>query len=297
MSSMKKRGLGRGLDALIGAAGRSRNESADDQPGATPGTAMDVRAIPVELMQRGRFQPRRDFNGESLEELANSIRAQGLIQPIAVRPLPGGRYEIIGGERRWRAAQMVGLADVPAVVRDVSDEVAVAMALIENIQREDLNVIEAAVAYARLQEEFGFTHERIAEAVGKSRVAVTNTLRLLALAPDVRAHLEAHRIDMGHGRALLALPAEQQPGAAREVIAKSLSVRETEILVRRLLSGGKRAKKAPERTADVRQLEQQLSETIGAAVSIEHRASGKGRLVIEYGSLDQLDGLLGYFRR
>jgi ParB family chromosome partitioning protein len=254
--------------------------------------------LPVDLMQRGRFQPRRDFNAEALEELASSIRAQGLIQPIVVRPLPGGRFEIIAGERRWRAAQMAGLADVPVVVRDVPDEAAMAMALIENIQRADLNVIEEAVALSRLQEEFGLTHEKIAEAVGKSRAAVSNTLRLLSLAPEVRGHLEAHRLEMGHGRALLGLRPEQQPGAAREVISKGLSVRETEQLVRRLLNPARR--KAPDtvaRSADIRRLEQELSESVGAAVSIDHRAGGKGRLVIEYASLDQLDGLLGYFRR
>jgi ParB family transcriptional regulator, chromosome partitioning protein len=287
--SLKKRGLGRGLDALIGASG------GDTEASAHPAEA---RQLPVDLMQRGRYQPRRDFNAEALEELASSIRAQGLIQPIIVRPLAGGRYEIIAGERRWRAAQMAGLGEVPVVVRDVPDEAAMAMALIENIQREDLNVIEEAVALARLQEEFGLTHERIAEAVGKSRTTVTNTLRLLSLAPEVRAHLEARRLEMGHGRALLALPPEQQPGAAREVLSRGLSVRETELLVRRLLGSALRArKKPPAQTADVRQLEQELSETVGAAVAIEHGSSGKGRLVIHYASLDQLDGLLGYFRR
>lgn len=291
--SLKKRGLGRGLDALIGATGLGK----PDDSHAVPPPA-DTRQLPVDLMQRGRYQPRRDFNAEALEELANSIRAQGLIQPIVVRPLPGGRFEIIAGERRWRAAQLAGLDEVPVVVRDVPDEAAMAMALIENIQREDLNVIEEAAALSRLQEEFGLTHERIAEAVGKSRAAVTNTLRLLSLAPEVRAHLEGRRLEMGHGRALLALPAEQQPGAAREVIARGLSVRETEQLVRRLLNPPTRKPGNTEaRSADVRSLEQQLSETLGAAVSIEHRSTGKGRLVIEYANLDQLDGLLGHFRR
>jgi ParB family chromosome partitioning protein len=296
--SVKKRGLGRGLDALIGAAGLGRQDVAPEA--TTESAAVDGPGIrvPVELMQRGRYQPRRDFNTEALEELASSIRVQGLIQPIVVRPLPGGRYEIIAGERRWRAAQMAGLAEVPVVVRDVPDEAAMAMALIENIQREDLNVIEEAVAFSRLQEEFGLTHEKIAEAVGKSRATVSNMLRLLSLAPEVRGHLEARRLEMGHGRALLALPPEQQPGAAREVITRGLSVRETEQLVRRLLNPPKRGQgQAGSGSADIRRLEQELSETVGAAVTIDHRSGGKGRLVIEYASLDQLDGLLGYFRR
>jgi ParB family chromosome partitioning protein len=295
--SVKKRGLGRGLDALIGAAGLGRSDTVSATP-ANGAPDSESRQMPVDLMQRGRYQPRRDFNAGALEELASSIRVQGLIQPIVVRPLPGGRYEIIAGERRWRAAQMAGLSEVPVVVRDVPDEAAMAMALIENIQREDLNVIEEAVALSRLQEEFGLTHEKIAEAVGKSRAAVSNILRLLGLAPEVRGHLEARRLEMGHGRALLALPPELQPGAAREAIARGLSVRETEQLVRRLVKPGKGGKAAADRQgADVRRLEQELSETVGAAVSIDHRASGKGRLVIEYASLDQLDGLLGYFRR
>ena len=296
--SVRKRGLGRGLDALIGAAGLGKPEntapdgSANEQHDATSMT------VPVDLMQRGRYQPRRDFNAEALEELASSIRAQGLIQPIVVRPLSGGRYEIIAGERRWRAAQMAGLSDVPVVVRDVPDEAAMAMALIENIQRADLNVIEEAVALSRLQEEFGLTHERIAEAVGKSRAAVSNILRLLGLVPEVRGHLEARRLEMGHGRALLGLPSEQQTAAAREVIARGLSVRETEQMVRRILKPARATTSSPDtRSADIRRLEQELSETVGAAVSIDHRSGGKGKLVIEYASLDQLDGLLGYFRR
>jgi ParB family transcriptional regulator, chromosome partitioning protein len=293
--STKKRGLGRGLDALIGAAGLGRNEdvapSAQTTAADTPGT------LPVDLLQRGRYQPRRDFNNEALEELANSIRAQGLIQPVVVRPVPGGRYEIIAGERRWRAAQMAGLQDIPALVRDVSDEAAIAMALIENIQRADLNAIEEAAALQRLQQEFGLTHEGIAEAVGKSRTTVTNIMRLLSLPADVRQHLERKALEMGHGRALLGLPAEQQSEVAREVVARGLSVRETEALVRRLLGAKPKKVTPPDPGADVRQLERELSETLGAAVSIEHKRGGKGRLVIDYASLEQLDGLLGYFRR
>jgi ParB family chromosome partitioning protein len=293
--STKKRGLGRGLDALIGAAGLSRSE---DNPAATPTTTADVTStLPVDLLQRGRYQPRRDFNNEALEELANSIRAQGLIQPVVVRPVPGGRYEIIAGERRWRAAQMAGLQDIPAIVRDVPDEAAIAMALIENIQRADLNAIEEAAALQRLQQEFGLTHEGIAEAVGKSRTTVTNIMRLLSLPADVRQHLERKALEMGHGRALLGLPAEQQSEVAREVVARGLSVRETEALVRRLLGAKPKKTAPPDPGADVRQLERELSETLGAAVAIEHKRGGKGRLVIDYASLEQLDGLLGYFRR
>ena len=293
--STKKRGLGRGLDALIGAAGLGRPE----EPGATQpaSSAAQASTLPVDLLQRGRYQPRRDFNPEALEELANSIRAQGLIQPVVVRPVAGGRYEIIAGERRWRAAQMAGLQDIPAIVRDVPDEAAIAMALIENIQRADLNAIEEAAALQRLQQEFGLTHEAIAAAVGKSRTTVTNIMRLLGLPADVRQHLESKALEMGHGRALLGLPADQQSAVAREVVSRGLSVRETEALVRRHLAP-KPAKAPPaDAGADVRQLERELSETIGAAVAIEHKRGGKGRVVIDYASLEQLDGLLAFFRR
>ena len=292
--SIKKRGLGRGLDALIGAAGLAGPRDLDAAPAAN---AAEVRQIPVELLQRGRYQPRRDFNAEALEELAASIRAQGLIQPVVVRPIDAGRFEIIAGERRWRAAQMAGLAEVAAIVRDVDDEAAIAMALIENIQRADLNAIEEAVALSRLQQEFSLTHEAIAAAVGKSRAAVSNFIRLLSLPPEVREHLEARRLEMGHGRAILALPAEQQAQVARDVVSRGLSVRETEALVRRHLEPAKPPKPPHEQTADVRQLERELSESLGAAVSIEHGKAGKGKLVISYSSLDQLDGVLAHFRR
>lgn len=292
--SIKKRGLGRGLDALIGAAGLAGPRDLEAAP--APNTT-EVRQIPVERLQRGRYQPRRDFNAEALEELAASIRAQGLIQPVVVRPVDAGRFEIIAGERRWRAAQMAGLAEVPAIVRDVDDEAAIAMALIENIQRADLNAIEEAVALSRLQQEFSLTHEAIAAAVGKSRAAVSNFIRLLSLPPEVRDHLEARRLEMGHGRAILALPAEQQAPVARDVVSRGLSVRETEALVRRHLEPVKPSQKPPGQTADVRQLERELSESLGAAVSIEHGKAGKGKLVISYSSLDQLDGVLAHFRR
>ena len=291
---VKKRGLGRGLDALIGAA--SFGQAAPDAQ-APQARREELRSLPVDLVQRGRYQPRRDFNPEALEELANSIRTQGLMQPIVVRPVGGERYEIIAGERRWRAAQMAGLGEIPAIVRDVPDEAAIAMALIENIQRENLNAIEEAVALQRLQQEFGLTHEQIAEAVGKSRTTVTNIMRLLALAPEVRDHLEAGRLEMGHGRALLGLPPEQQVTVAREVLEKDLTVRETEAVVRRMQAPARPAAPAPAaENADIRRLERELSEIVGAAIAIEHKAGGKGRMVISYASLDQLDGILRYFR-
>ncbi len=289
--AVKKRGLGRGLDALIGAGSSGTAGS-----GGEPAGADSLRQLPVDLVRRGRFQPRRDFNPEALEELANSIRSQGLLQPVVVRPLPGGEFELIAGERRWRASQMAGLTVIPAIVRDVPDEAAMALALIENIQREDLNAIEEAVALQRLQQEFGLTHEQIAEAVGKSRVTVTNTMRLLGLAPEVRDHLEARRLEMGHGRALLTLAAEQQAAIAREILEKDLTVRETEALVRRLQAPARVRPRAAEPDVDVRGLERELSEITGAAIAIEHKSGGKGRLVIGYSSLDQLDGLLRYFR-
>jgi ParB family transcriptional regulator, chromosome partitioning protein len=287
----KKRGLGRGLDALIGAMGTGREAEAPAQDA----TALDL--IDGDLTQRGRFQPRRDFNPEALDELANSIRAQGIMQPIVIRPLGGDRYEIIAGERRWRAAQIAGLGEVPVVVRDVPDEAAVAMALIENIQRADLNAIEEAGALQRLQQEFGLTHEQIATAVGKSRAAVTNSLRLLTLTSEVREMLEQHRLEMGHARALLSLPAEQQTSIGREIINRRLSVRATEALVRRLLATRSRSvKQSAAPNADIRQLERELSERTGAVVSIEHKSGGQGRLVVRYASLDQLDGILRFFR-
>jgi len=291
---VKKRGLGRGLDALIGAASFGQAAPDAQEPQAR---REELRSLPVDLVQRGRYQPRRDFNPEALEELANSIRTQGLMQPIIVRPVGGERYEIIAGERRWRAAQMADLGEIPAIVRDVPDEAAIAMALIENIQRENLNAIEEAVALQRLQQEFGLTHEQIADAVGKSRTTVTNIMRLLALAPEVRDHLEAGRLEMGHGRALLGLPPEQQVTVAREVLEKDLTVRETEAAVRRMQAPARAAAPPPaSENADIRRLERELSEIVGAAIAIEHKAGGKGRMVISYASLDQLDGILRYFR-
>lgn len=283
MITTKKHRLGRGLDALLGAY-----ESTAEKD--------ELRRIPIDQLQRGKYQPRTHMNPEALEELAASIKSQGVVQPIVVRALPAGNYEIIAGERRWRAAQMAGLETVPAVVRQIPDEAAIAIALIENIQREDLNPVEEANAFTRLIDEFHMTHQQVAEAVGRSRAAVTNLLRLLALNTDVRESLEQGRMDMGHARALLALTAKAQSEAARQVVHKGLSVRETENLVRRLLEKPAGHKAVSRIDPDVRALQQQLSEKIGAKVSIQNRTPGKGRLVIEYRNLDELDGILSHIR-
>lgn len=288
----KKRGLGRGLDALLGSS------VVEVEPqGEVAKVANSLRELPLEQLQRGRYQPRTDMDPEALEELAASIRAQGVVQPIVVRPLAGpDRYEIIAGERRWRAAQLAGLASVPVVVRDVPDQAAIAISLIENIQRENLNPIEEAHALRRLLDEFGLTHQQAAEAVGRSRTAVTNLLRLLDLSPDVRGLLENGDLEMGHARALLALEETTQRDAARQVVAKSLSVRETENLVRRLQTAGQDKPREAREDPDIRRLQDGLSEQLGAAVRIQHSARGKGRLVIAYNSLDELDGILAHIK-
>jgi ParB family chromosome partitioning protein len=262
----------------------------------------ELLRLPLDQLQRGQYQPRVDMRPESLEELASSIRAQGVVQPIVVRPLArvdagGQRYEIIAGERRWRAAQMAGLADIPAVIRRVPDEAAIAMALIENIQREDLNALEEARALDRLIREFGVTQQQAADAVGRSRTAVTNLLRLLDLAPEVAALLEKREIEMGHARALLALTQRRQQVEVGSLVAKKkLSVRDTEALIRRLInppssaSGG-----SPALDPNVAELQSRLTDTLGARVAIEHSArSGKGRVVVSYNSLDELDGILAH---
>lgn len=295
----KKRGLGRGLDALLGAgnsASVAPDASAPDTEHATSVTDGSLKHLPIDLIQRGKYQPRRDIEPESLEELADSIKAQGVMQPIVVRPISADRYEIIAGERRWRATQLAGLDSIPAVIRDVPDEAAIAMALIENIQREDLNPIEEAVALQRLQQEFGLTQQQVAEAVGKSRSAVANLLRLLALEPDVRTLLERGDIEMGHARALLALTGAAQSQAARNVAGNGLSVRQTEALVRAQLAAP--GKPAPAKALDpnIRQLQNDLAEKVGAKVQIQHSAKGTGKLVISYGNLDELDGILRHIK-
>jgi len=285
MAAKKKRALGRGLDALLGGTGGQQAEAKRDA---------DLRELAVDLLQPGKYQPRTDMHPESLEELASSIRAQGVVQPIVVRELSeGGRYEIIAGERRWRAAQMAGLHEIPAVIRVVPDEAAIAMALIENIQRENLNPVEEANALQRLIDEFEMTHQQAAEAVGRSRAAVSNLLRLLTLNDDVRRMLEHGDLEMGHARALLALQGERQSQVAREVSAKGCSVRETEQLVRRLLSGAERRPKGDKALdPDIKRLQDELGEKLAAKVVFQHGAKGGGKLVIHYNSVDELDGIL-----
>lgn len=284
----KMKGLGRGLDALLGA----------EPPPAATATAAPT-ALPIDRLQAGRYQPRTRMDGEALAELADSIRAQGVIQPILVRPLGAGRYEIIAGERRFRAAQMAGLTEVPVAVRDVADDAALAMALIENIQREDLNPLEEAQGVARLIREFGFTHEQAAAAIGRSRSATTNLLRLLNLAAPVQEMLMGGQIDMGHARALLAVDAATQVQLGHQVVLKGLSVREAEALVSR----GQRAQAAAgvaragtPRNRDIERLEEELSDALGATVHLKVDARGKGRIVIHVAGLDQLDGIVERLR-
>lgn len=256
-----------------------------------------LREIPVELIQRGKYQPRRDMDQQALEELAESIRQQGIMQPIVVRPISESKYEIIAGERRWRASQLAQLDRVPAIVRDVPDEAAVAMALIENIQRENLNAMEEAIALQRLQDEFELTQAEVAEAIGKSRSTVTNLLRLMNLHDDVKLMLEHGDLEMGHGRALLGLPKEDQMAAANQVNSKSMSVRQTEAFVRKLLDNPTPKKKASVvKDPNVKQLENELSEKLGASIEINQGAKGKGKLVITYNSLDELDGILSHIK-
>jgi ParB family chromosome partitioning protein len=308
--NQKRPSLGRGLADLLGQA---RQPPAPIAPAATATAGAGVGAsgerlaqLPVELLQRGRYQPRDDLRADTLAELAESIRKQGVIQPILVRPIAGSgagaggtgeqRYEIIAGERRWRAAQQAGLLAVPAIIREVPDEAAIAMALIENIQREDLNPLEEARAFERLISEFKLTHQQVAEAVGRSRTAVTNLLRLLELAPEVAVMVEKRELDMGHARALLGLEnRRKQVELAALIVKKTLSVRETEALVRRMAApAGSPAHAATGRDPNVARLETELSEKLGAKVQIQHGANGRGKLVVGYGSLEELDGILDH---
>ncbi|PLW83446.1 chromosome partitioning protein ParB [Kineobactrum sediminis] len=296
--SARKKGLGRGLDALLGAGNATHTQQGDDGvPIESLRESGALKDLPVDLVQRGKYQPRRDIDPESLQELAASIKAQGVMQPIVVRPISGRRYEIIAGERRWRAAQMAGLDHIPSLVRDVSDEAAIAMALIENIQREDLNPIEEAASLLRLQQEFELTQQEVADAVGKSRSTIANLLRLMSLEADVRLLLERGDMEMGHARALLPLAAEVQSQAARTVVGKGLSVRQTEALVRHLLAQQEAPAVEPAGLdPNIRQLQDDLSQKIGARVQIQHTARGKGKLVLSYNSLDELDGILGHIK-
>jgi ParB family chromosome partitioning protein len=296
--TQKKPTLGRGLADLLG----QTRAAAASEPGVRVADD-ELARLPLDLLQRGRYQPRLDMRPESLAELAESIRAQGVVQPIVVRPIGETdergvqRYEIIAGERRWRAAQLAGLRDIPAVVRRVPDEAAIAMALIENIQREDLNPLEEASALQRLISEFGLTHQQAAEAVGRSRAAVSNLLRLLELPEEICERLARRELEMGHARALLGLPQRRaQIEVATLVVRKSLSVRDTEALVRRMSqpSPASAEVKAGAVDPNIRRLQDDLSEKLGAPVAIEHAESGKGRLVVKYNSLDELDGILSH---
>lgn len=277
----KKRGLGRGLDALLGSQ-------------AAPAKRETGKTLPVDMIQRGQFQPRKNFDPESLQELADSISAQGLIQPIVVRTMRDGQYEILAGERRWRAAQLAGLDEVPVVVRQVNDQTAMAIALIENIQREDLNPLEEAQALQRLLDEFGMTHQQVADSVGRSRAAVSNLVRLLDCHEFVKNLVNERKLDMGHARALLALPLGKQAGAAQTVVEKGLSVRSTEALVKKLLQEPVNQAKKSKVDADILNLQQSLSEQLGARVMIRHADNGSGKLEIHYSSLDELEGVLAH---
>jgi ParB family chromosome partitioning protein len=309
--ALKKRGLGRGLDALLGPAARPAQPEGTAQGGAKPESISAgvmtpaaepvdgaLRLLPVDVIQRGRYQPRVDMHPESLQDLADSISEQGVVQPIVVRGIGNGRYEIIAGERRWRAAQQAGLHEIPAVIRDVEDRAAIAIALIENIQRENLNPLEEARALKRLIDEFDMTHEQAAHAVGRSRVAVSNLLRLLDLEEAVKGMVERRELEMGHARALLALSGGRQVDAARQVVANALSVRATERLVQELQRSDAPRKSTVRvnRDPDIQRLEVSLADRLGASVAIRHGPGGKGRLEIRYNSLDELDGILEHIK-
>ena len=289
----KRKGLGRGLDALLG-GGLDQN-SGDSGSDHVTTEVIDqngqLKNIPVELLQRGKYQPRKDMHPAALQELADSIRKQGIMQPIVVRPIGDNRYEIIAGERRWRAAQIAELDNVPALIRDVPDEAAIAMALIENIQREDLNPVEEAVALDRLQREFHLTQQQVADSVGKSRAAVANLIRLLGLETEVRVMLERGDIEMGHARALLPLTSVIQVDAARTVAGKGLTVRQTEALVKKL-QAGPTAESSAAPDGDMRRLQDSIAEQVGLPVKVQHSSSGKGQITFAYSKLDELDGLL-----
>ncbi len=282
----KRRGLGRGLDVLL-----SEVETAQE----APRKGERLIRLPVEHLERGRYQPRKDIQPDALRSLADSIKAQGVVQPLIVRPLGDERYEIIAGERRWRASQLAGLAEVPVVVREIPDQAAIAIALIENIQREDLNPLEEADALVRLTEEFELTHAEAADAVGRSRAAVTNLVRLTELCPEAKRLVREGKLAMGHARALLSLSARQQAEAARQIASRHLSAREAEALVRRLKRPRVEAAK-PRRDANVESLERELTERLATKVAVQASGKGRGKLVIHYSSLDQLDGLLKRLR-
>lgn len=311
----KKKGLGRGLDALLGGGQNTSVANRDPAPTNAPASTAvetaptepvsdsgdgvaksELQNMPIDLIRPGEYQPRRDMHPDALEELAASIKAQGVMQPIVVRAVGMGQYEIIAGERRWRASQQAGLDTIPVLIKDVPDEAAIAMALIENIQREDLNAMEEATALARLQSEFDLTHQEIADAVGKSRSAVSNLLRLMQLQFDVRTLLERGDLELGHAKALLALEGATQSETARKVVAQGLSVRQTEALVRKVQQGPAAKKVEGGKTNDTIRLEQQLGEKVGLPVAIDHKANGKGSVTFTYNTLDELEGLLDHIQ-
>lgn len=291
---MSEKKLGRGLSDL----GLTELLSDVEAPAAPEPSSQNnkFKYLPIEKIKPGRYQPRKDFNPESLQELANSIKAQGLVQPIVVRNMNDG-YEIIAGERRWRAAQLIGLDQIPVIIKDIPDETAIAMALIENIQRKDLNALEEANALQRLIDEFNLTHQAVAEAIGKSRAVVTNLLRLQKLNLDVKQFLMQGSIEMGHARALLALEGEQQSEVAESIVNRGLSVRQTEELIRNLLEPKEINKEKTALDPDISRLQTHLSEKLSAKVAIQHKTNGKGKLVIHYNSVDELEGILEHIEK
>lgn len=280
---VRKPGLGKGLDILLSSS-KAKIEDKDST----------MRSLPVDKIQKGKYQPRQNMDPEALQQLTDSIKAQGLIQPVVVRSIANGEYELIAGERRWRAAQIAGLHDIPSVIRKIPDQAAAAMSLIENIQREDLNPLEEALAMERLIEEFSLTHQQTAEAVGRSRSSVTNLLRLLILEEKTKEHLDSGGLEMGHARALLALDGAKQIEAAQKVVSKGMSVRDTERWVKKLNAIKDKSSAKPEKALEVTKLERDLGEKLGANIQINYNNKGKGKITIEYNSLDELDGILGH---
>ena len=282
---MKKPGLGRGLDMLLSSTVKDANKDTE------------LKELPVEKISKGEYQPRLSIDPDALQDLAESIKAQGVVQPVVVRRLDSGQYELIAGERRWRASQIAGLHTIPAIVREIPDQAAAAMSLIENIQREDLNPLEEALAMSRLIADFGLTHQQTADSVGRSRAAVTNLLRLIDLEDKTKELLDSRQLDMGHARALLALSGQEQIETALKVAKNELSVRETEKLVKKITAGSdKDVKKPAKKALEVQKLEERLSETLGAKVAIQYNTKGKGKLVVEYNNLDELDGILEHIQ-
>ena len=288
----KRQSLGTGLDALLGLSSGDLDQSNQELEDTSNGS---LQNLPIEFLQRGKYQPRRDLDPDALNELASSIEKQGVMQPIVVRKINSDKYEIVAGERRWRATQIAGLESIPAIVKDISDEVAIVMALIENIQREDLNAIEESRALIRLQNEFELTQQQVASAVGKSRSAVTNLMRLASLEPSVQDQLEQGKIELGHAKCLLAVSGNLQISLAKDVAEKGLSVRQTENLIKQLRPKNNIVLR-PSRVTDpdIVRIQEELSEKVGAQVEIHHSPKGSGKLTVKYHSLDELDGILDH---